>query len=287
MQATAWYAGFAGSHPGCGRRIARMETWGAGGRNPHWAAASACLSTNLPQIRLEPILKRRAEALAPGRVRFGHELVELAQDAEGVSSVVLERGSGERYRVRSRYLLACDGGRTVGAQVGIALEGQRDLAQEVSIHMTADLSRWARDPEVLIRWIWLPESASLAVLVPMGPERFVVGRGAPPPPDGRARAQRRDPGRAQPVLEARRRPARPRGRRAARQLRRRAPPRGAPQRRALGRERGQPSARRAGARSIRRPPRRRTGRSSSGSGAGGPRTRRTGATPSACSRASR
>ncbi|MGH7287946.1 MAG: FAD-dependent monooxygenase, partial [Myxococcota bacterium] len=42
MQATAWYAGFAGQRPDCGRQIARMEAWGAGGRDPAWAAASPC-----------------------------------------------------------------------------------------------------------------------------------------------------------------------------------------------------------------------------------------------------
>jgi len=172
MQATAWYAGLAGAHPDCGRQIARMESWGAGGRDPAWAAASACRSANLPQIRLEPILKACAEELAPGRVRFSHELVDFAQDAEGVSADVLDRTRDTRYRVRAGYLLACDGGRTVGAKLGVTLEGQRNLASEVSIHMTADLSKWARDPEVLIRWIWLPESGALAVLVPMGPDHW-------------------------------------------------------------------------------------------------------------------
>ena len=136
MQATAWYAGLAGSQPDCGRRIARMEAWGAGGRDPHWAAASSCRSANLPQIRLEPILRARAEALAPGRVRFHHELVDLAQDAEGVSALLLDRSADRPYRVRARYLLACDGGRTVGPKLGVTLEGQRNLASEVSIHMT-------------------------------------------------------------------------------------------------------------------------------------------------------
>ena len=35
-----------------------------------------CRTANLPQIRLEPILKARAEAMAPGTVRFHHELVD-------------------------------------------------------------------------------------------------------------------------------------------------------------------------------------------------------------------
>jgi 2,4-dichlorophenol 6-monooxygenase len=172
MEATAWYAGLAGRRPECGRRIARMEAWGAGGRDPFWAAASPCRPANLPQIRLEPLLKARAEALAPGRVRFAHELVDFAQDEAGVSAVVLDRHAGARHAVRADYLLACDGGRTIGPKLGVSLEGQRNLASEVSIHMSADLSRWARDPDVLIRWIWLPDTGQLAVLVPMGPERW-------------------------------------------------------------------------------------------------------------------
>jgi 2,4-dichlorophenol 6-monooxygenase len=172
MQATAWYAGFAGERANCGREIGRMEAWGAGGNNPAWAAASACRSANLPQIRLEPILRERAEELAPGRVHFGHELVEFAQSAGEVRAIVLERDTGEHYRVCARYLLACDGGRAVGPKLGIALEGQRNLVNEVSIHLSGDLSRWARDPEVLIRWIWLPDTGRLAVLVPMGPEHW-------------------------------------------------------------------------------------------------------------------
>lgn len=172
MQATAWYAGFAGAQPNAGRRLARLEAWGAGGHNPHWTAASACLSTNLPQIRLEPLLKQRAEELAENTIRFGHELLDFEQFDDHVLAQVRDHVSGEVYTVRAAYMLACDGGKTVGAKLGVELQGVRDLAKAVSIYMTADLSRWAADPDVLIRWIWLPETAALAVLVPMGPVRW-------------------------------------------------------------------------------------------------------------------
>ena len=172
MRATAWYAGFAGEREAAGRKVGQLETWGAGYTDTDWIAASPCPSANLPQIRLEPILREQAEKLAPGRVRFHHELVELHQDAEGVTARLRAVEEEREYTVRSRFLLGCDGGRTVGPALGVEMEGPRDLAQEISIHMTADLSPWARDPEVLIRWIWLPESGALAVLVPMGPEQW-------------------------------------------------------------------------------------------------------------------
>lgn len=172
MRYTAFYAGLAGPDPAYGRRLARLEAWGAGGLDADWAAASACRQTNLPQIRLEPILKRHAEELAPGRVRFNHELLDLAQDAGGVTATVLDKDTDEKLTVRARYVLACDAGRTVGRQLGVQLEGVRDVMRIVSIYMTADLSRWAIDDDVLIRWLWLPSRGALGTLVPMGPTRW-------------------------------------------------------------------------------------------------------------------
>ncbi|MGI8332142.1 FAD-dependent monooxygenase [Actinomadura scrupuli] len=172
MSHTAWYVGLAGDGDDRGRRVARMEAWGAGGHSPEWLAASPERQANLPQIRLEPVLRARAEELAPGRVRFHHEVTGLAQDDEGVTATVTDRDTGETYRVRARYLLGCDGGRTVGPAVGIVQEGVRDLGRVVSFHLSADLSRWARDPEVLIRWLWLPSLGIPGVLVPMGPDHW-------------------------------------------------------------------------------------------------------------------
>src|SRR2546423_53348 len=57
MAATAYYAGFAGPDVEYGRRLARLEAWGAGGEDENWRVASAWRQLNLPQIRLEPILK--------------------------------------------------------------------------------------------------------------------------------------------------------------------------------------------------------------------------------------
>jgi 2,4-dichlorophenol 6-monooxygenase len=70
MAATAFYAGFAGPHPDYGRRLAKLESWGAGGADESWRAASAWRQLNLPQIGLEPLMKDRAEELSPGRIRF-------------------------------------------------------------------------------------------------------------------------------------------------------------------------------------------------------------------------
>ena len=172
MAATAFYAGFAGPDPDYGRRLARLESWGAGGADDSWRAASPWRQLNLPQIRLEPLLKARAEELSPGRIRFGHELVDLGQDAEGVRATVRDNASGRQYVVRCQYLLGADGGRRVAGLVGVGYEGLGVVTQTATLHVSADFSPWARDPDVLIRWIFSPQAGVLVVMVPMGPERW-------------------------------------------------------------------------------------------------------------------
>lgn len=172
MKATAFYAGFAGPSEDHGRRLLKMDCWGAGYTDTDWMAASPRAQANLPQIRLEPILRRRAEELAPGRVRFHHELTALVQHEHGAVATIKDKDGGGEYQVKADWVLACDGGRTVGPLFGVEMEGPRGIQNVVSIHMSADLSRWARDSDVLIRWIWVPERGVQAVLVPMGPDRW-------------------------------------------------------------------------------------------------------------------
>ena len=172
MAATAFYAGFAGPGPDYGRRLARLESWGAGGADDSWRAASPWRQQNLPQIRLEPLLKARANELSPGRIRFGHELTGLEQDRDGVRATIRDHATGRPYEVRCQYLIGADGGRRVASLTGVGYEGLGVITQTASLHVSADFSPWARDPDVLIRWIFSPQAGVLVVMVPMGPQRW-------------------------------------------------------------------------------------------------------------------
>jgi 2,4-dichlorophenol 6-monooxygenase len=172
MAATAFYAGLAGPGPDYGRRLARLESWGAAGADDSWRAASPWPQQNLPQIRLEPLLKARAEELSPGRIRFGHELTGLDQDTDGVRAAVRDNASGRQYVVRCQYLIGADGGRRVASLIGVEYEGLGVITQTATLHVSADFSPWAKDPDVLIRWIHSPQAGVLVVMVPMGPQRW-------------------------------------------------------------------------------------------------------------------
>ncbi len=173
-----WYSGLGGSGPkdGHGRRLAFAEAWGGGYADPDYIAASPCPTANLPLIRLEPILKEHAEQREEAMVRFNHELIELNQDADGVTAIILDRASGSTYTVRSSYLLGADGGRTVANQIGIKMGGAAKMRKMVMIHMSADLSKYFDDPEVEFRFVFNPEHPEHlhfgVVLVAMGPDNW-------------------------------------------------------------------------------------------------------------------
>jgi 2-polyprenyl-6-methoxyphenol hydroxylase-like FAD-dependent oxidoreductase len=75
----------------------------------------------IPQRRLELLLDERLRELG-GSVRRGHELTALAQDENGVTLDV--RGPGGEYRLRTRYLVGCDGAHSlVRKRAGIGFPG--------------------------------------------------------------------------------------------------------------------------------------------------------------------
>ena len=172
MSATAFYAGFAGPEADYGRRLVRLESWGAGGDDEFWRAASPCRQLNLPQIRLEPLMKARAAELAPGRIRFGHELIALEEHDDGVRAAICDNASGHEYTVDCDYLIGADGGRLIARLTGVEYEGLGVVTQTATLHVSTDFSRWATDADVLIRWIYSPQAGVLVVMVPMGPERW-------------------------------------------------------------------------------------------------------------------
>lgn len=177
MKATGWYAGIAGDHPRAGARLGHLEVWGGGYTDPDYIAASPCRTCNLPQLRLEPIMLDHARKLHPNGtdgIRFNHELTEISQNSAGtVTAVILNKDTNETYTVNAQYAIAADRGRTVGPQLGVGYTGETDLMMMVSVHFSADLSDYAIDDDVLIRWLVNPEyggSWSSGVLVAMGPK---------------------------------------------------------------------------------------------------------------------
>ena len=177
MGKTRWVTSLGGDGELDGRTLFTLDSFGGGRLDSEYAVDSPCPSTNYPQIRLEPLLREHAEKRAPGSLHFCHELVSFEQDDEGVHAVILDRDSQQTYTVHAQYMVAADGGKTVGPELGVTMQGPTGILDMVSTHFTADLSQWWED-DVLITWLLNPEGAgswNSGAMAAMGP---TWGRGS-------------------------------------------------------------------------------------------------------------
>ncbi len=85
------------------------------------------------QHTLEPIVKSWVQKQDVADVRYGWEFVSFTQDEDGVTSVIRDLSNGIETEVRSRFLAACDGGRSnVRTTLGIPHTGRGAMRRNVS-----------------------------------------------------------------------------------------------------------------------------------------------------------
>jgi 2,4-dichlorophenol 6-monooxygenase len=140
-----------------GQEVARSETWGTSAeRAADYRAASPEPMANCPQTVLEPMLLAAARDMGAD-IRFGWEFASLAQDQDGVTSVIGERDGDATLTVRSRYVVGADGARSrVLGQAGLTVEGPDDLARAANIWFRADLSRYFAHRPGVLTWNVMP-----------------------------------------------------------------------------------------------------------------------------------
>jgi 2,4-dichlorophenol 6-monooxygenase len=166
----AWYTSLAGPTPQHGLKIGHVHAWGGGSDLSSYRLASPRPFANLPQIRLDRILWEQADKAWPGRVRGYHELIALEHDESGATATIWDAQADRTYQVRSRYVVAADGGRTCTDLLDVNLIGPRALLDLVNIYFSADLSAYA-DQEALITYFINPEGQGSfsAALLGLGP----------------------------------------------------------------------------------------------------------------------
>ena len=140
-----------------GDEIGRVRTWGTHpAREADYRLASPSLNCDLPQTLFEPILLRHA-AERGSRIRFDTEYLSLEQDDDGVTVLVRDRLSGHEYRIRARYVVAADGGRSkVAADLKLPMAGQMDVAGSMNIVFHADLTGYVAHRPSVLYWVLQP-----------------------------------------------------------------------------------------------------------------------------------
>lgn len=122
----------------------KIRARGMSGRPSKTSPASACRCT---QEELEPLLLDAARARGVD-ARLSTELVELSQDRDGTTSVILDRASGARREVRARYVIAADGARSpIRERLGIPRSGESLRTHQMNVYFRADLGELVRGRE--------------------------------------------------------------------------------------------------------------------------------------------
>ena len=114
---------------------------------------SAYTHSNLPLIRLEPLLRAEAEKRNPGKILFNHKMISFVEMPEDVVLEVVDRATAKTTKFRAQYVISADGGKTIAPSLGVRYEGVRGLADTTSIHFKADLSAYWPDEGALITWL--------------------------------------------------------------------------------------------------------------------------------------
>jgi 2,4-dichlorophenol 6-monooxygenase len=168
-----WCTSLAGDGPLDRKTFYAIDSFG-GGSLTHYRADSPCESTLYPQVRLEPLLREEAERCNPGGLLYYHELVTIEQDRDSVTALIRNRESGEEFKVIADYVVAADGGRTIGPIVGSKLTGATNMVDMVTVYFRADLSQWWDDDHAMTTWFVNPDGGSWSsgVLGKLGPTKF-------------------------------------------------------------------------------------------------------------------
>ncbi len=140
-----------------GDELGRVRTWGTHpAREADYVLASPSPNCDVPQTLLEPIIIGHA-ASRGSRIRFDTEYLGLTQDADGVTVAVRDRVTGAEFRIRAKYVIGADGGRSaVAADIGLPFEGQMDVAGSMNIVFHADLSKYVEHRPSVLYWILQP-----------------------------------------------------------------------------------------------------------------------------------
>lgn len=131
-----------------GTELTRIKIPSYAESRPDWTPEGMC---QCPQIFFDPILAGRVAKLADVATLYETGVDSFSADADGVTAEISHVETGERGRIRAKYLVGCDGAHSfVRESLGIPLEGEGGIAKSVNIFFRSpDLEKlnpkgWAR-----------------------------------------------------------------------------------------------------------------------------------------------
>lgn len=95
---------------------------------------------NVSQVEVEKVIQQRVVASPKIRALYNHQWESYEEDAEGVTSKITNRATGESFLLRAAYVVCADGaGSRSRKALGIEMLGPEKLRDFVSAYFQADL----------------------------------------------------------------------------------------------------------------------------------------------------
>ncbi|MBT06780.1 MAG: hypothetical protein CMM32_07690 [Rhodospirillaceae bacterium] len=118
------------------KKIREIQNPGGYAKEEHmW---SPYLKTITGQNEVETTILNFIRDLKCVDFRFHSQLIDFQQDHYGVTCLIKDTKTGKEDKIRTQYLLACDGGRSmIREKLGINLSGQANMADFISIYFKA------------------------------------------------------------------------------------------------------------------------------------------------------
>jgi 2,4-dichlorophenol 6-monooxygenase len=171
-----WHTSLGGDGPLDRIIIKEVDAMGGGRYAAEHALKGPTRAVNIPQLRLEPVLREHAERRNPGKVLFRHEFRSFRETENGIEAVVRDLDGDRDLIVRARYIIAADAGKTLAPQLGVGMIGPSKLGDYVMAYIRADLSAYIPDDRSVMRVIVkLDQSAGkqpVGGLLALGPDRW-------------------------------------------------------------------------------------------------------------------
>src|SRR6185503_4589529 len=125
-----------------GEELGRIESNGFVGPGLDVSPALPVMSS---QDLMEQILRDAARATGLVDLRFGHRAERLRRPDDAAVEVVV-KGTGAQYTVEGAAIVAADGvDSSIREQLGVELQGSKDLSHFVNCYFRADLERYVGD----------------------------------------------------------------------------------------------------------------------------------------------
>jgi 2-polyprenyl-6-methoxyphenol hydroxylase-like FAD-dependent oxidoreductase len=112
---------------------------------------------NIEQPKFEDVVERAVVKAPNVDLKRGLEWRECLQLGEEVISTLWDRTTEQVVKIRSRYVIACDGaGSSVRDGVGIAMDGPEGIANFMMIHFEANLRAVVKDQPAILYFLFGP-----------------------------------------------------------------------------------------------------------------------------------